>query len=255
MKNTPLQSMIDDWFDRMFVVDKRGKTVFFPWADNKQGYVLRSNSLVAKVKTFYKSSFFICLVVFILGASLFQSNFWGILGSLIISFGGWYLAYYLYVSRIVKSLPVAKANYSEIILEILEPEDGEESLQSDIQIPSQWIKPAPQRKWTVFGKIQHIWYRLSPGQMFMACFFVGIFTALIWLTYRPEQLVNVDYLIGFFVCFIVGYGCFVVAQNMESTEADWYGFIQWKLPVIGTMVVCWSFAAWFLYKFVGLIIR
>ena len=170
MKNTPLQYMIDDWLDRMFVVDKRGKTVFFPWGDNKPGYLLKSKSVGAKVKRFYKSSFFICLVVFLIAATLFHSNVWGIIGSIVVSFGGWYLAYYLYVSRIVSSLPVAKASYSEIILEKLEPEDEEASSQGDVQFPTHSNKSVPPREWNAFGRIKHIWYRLSPGQMFMVCF-------------------------------------------------------------------------------------
>jgi len=40
-----------------------------------------------------------------------------------VCFGGWYLVYYLYVSKIVKSLPVAKASYKDIVLEKLESEE------------------------------------------------------------------------------------------------------------------------------------
>jgi hypothetical protein len=254
MKNTPLQSMIDDWFDHMFVVDKRGKTVFFPWGDNKQGYVLKSKSLVAKVKKFYRGSFFICIVVFLIAASLFHNNFWGIVASLVISFGGWYLASYLYVSRIVGSLPIVQTSYNKIILEKLEPEDGEESPQSDIQFPAHWNEPVLQRKREVFGQIQHIWYRLSPGQILMVCFFVGMFTALIWSMYRPDQWIDADYLVGFFVCLLFGYGGFVVTQHMGPAKEDWFAFFQWKLSMIVIMVGGWSFAAWFLYKFVVLIV-
>jgi hypothetical protein len=173
---------------------------------------------------------------------------------MVICFGGWYLAYYLYVSRIVRFLPLAKERYTEIVLEKLEPEDEEELVPSDPQFPAHWNQPFPQRKWNIFAQLQHIWYLLSPGQIFMACFFIGIFTALIWSTYRPEQLVGADYFVGFFVCFTVGYGGFVVTQSMGSVKADWYGFIKWKLPFIMTMVGCWSMAAWLLYKFVALIV-
>jgi hypothetical protein len=38
----------------MFVVDKRGKLVFFPWGGQKQGYFIKSKSLVAKVKKFHR---------------------------------------------------------------------------------------------------------------------------------------------------------------------------------------------------------
>jgi len=70
MKNTPLKAVIDDALDRMFVLDRRGKMVFFPWGGNKQGYLLESKSLMAKTKKFYKSSFFVCLVAFLLNCSI-----------------------------------------------------------------------------------------------------------------------------------------------------------------------------------------
>ncbi len=126
MKNTPLKAIIDDSLDRMFVVDKRGKMVFFPWGGNKQGYLLKSKSLVTKTKKFYKSSFSVCLVIFIIAATILRNNFWGIIGSMFVCFGGWYFVYYLYISKLVKSLPVAKASYKDIMLEKLEPEDAEE---------------------------------------------------------------------------------------------------------------------------------
>ena len=64
MKNTLVLSMIDDWFDRMFIVDKQGKTIFFPWGDNKQGYMLKSKSLISKVRKFYTFSFIVALAAF-----------------------------------------------------------------------------------------------------------------------------------------------------------------------------------------------
>ena len=126
MKNTPLQYIIDESLDRMFVVDKRGKMVFFPWGDNKQGYLVKSKTLVTNIKKFYKSSFFVCLVVFLISGSIFHNNFWGIIGSMFVCFGGWQLVYNIHISKLVKSLPVAKASYKDIVLEKLEPEDVEE---------------------------------------------------------------------------------------------------------------------------------
>ena len=72
--------------------------------------------------------------------------------------------------------------------------------------------------------------------------------------YRPEQWVNADYLAGFLVCLLGGYGGFVVVQNMGPAREDWFAFFQWKLSFIVIMVAGWSFAAWFLYKFVVLIV-
>lgn len=114
----------------MFVHDKRGKLLFFPWGDSKPGYFIKSKTLVVRIKKFYKTSFFVCIVMFLIGISIFQ-NFWGFLGSLVVCFGGLYLVHRLYISRIVKSLPIAKVSYKDVVLEKLEPSEAEESeLQS-----------------------------------------------------------------------------------------------------------------------------
>lgn len=237
MKNTPLLSILADSFDRMFVVDKSGKMVFFPWGGKKQGYLIKSKSIVAKAKKFYTSSFLVCFVVLIIAMSIFNS-FWGIVGSMLFCFGGWYFVYYVYTSKIVKSLPVAKASYKDIVLEKLEPDEAEEPFQIDIQIPAHWNRPVPQAKSDTFAGIKRIWYRLSPGQLFMASFFIGIFTALIWSSYRPQRLEDTDYLVGFFVCLLWGFSGFVMTRNLQSSQADLPGFIRWKLPMIVIMVGC-----------------
>jgi hypothetical protein len=239
MKNTPLQSIIDDSFDRMFIVDQHGKIVFFPWGGKRQGYMLKSRSLVARVKKFYRSSLFICFVICVITASLLHNNLGGIVGSLLISSGGWCLSYYLYTTKIVKSLPTVKASYNEIVLNKLELVDNKELSQADIQFPAHWNRPAQHREW--------------PGQVLMACFFVGTFTGLIWSMYRPEHWVDADHFIGSLVSFLLGYGFFVVAQNMEAAKEDWFAFRQWKLSVIMLVVAAWSLAAWLLYKFVVVI--
>ena len=130
MKNTPLQSIMKDSLDRMFVYDKSGKLLFFPWGDNKPGYFIKSKSLEARIKKFYKTSFFVCIVMFLIGIAIFQ-DFWGFLGSLVVCFGSLYLVHRLYISRVVKLLPIAKVSYKDVVLEKLEPDDVEESeLQS-----------------------------------------------------------------------------------------------------------------------------
>ena len=126
MKNTLLRSITEDSLGRMFVYDKRGKLLFFPWGDNKPGYFIKSKSLEASIKKFYRSSFFVCIAMFLIGISIFQ-NFWGFLGSLIVCFGGLYFVHRLYISRVVKSLPIAKVSYKDVVLEKLEPDDAEES--------------------------------------------------------------------------------------------------------------------------------
>ncbi|SRR6266540_3669338 len=131
MKNTPLQSILEDSLGHMFVSDKSGKRMFFPWGDKKPGYLIKSKNLEVKIRTYYKRSFFVCLALFVIGASIFQ-GFWGIIGSLFVCFGGLYFVQQFYLSRIVKSLPIAKAKYKDVVLEKYEPDDTEES---DLQNP------------------------------------------------------------------------------------------------------------------------
>lgn len=131
MKKTPLQSINEDSLNRMFVYDKRGELLFFPWGDNQPGYFIKSKSLEARIRKFYKSSFFVCIAMFLIGISIFH-DFWGFVGSLIVCFGGLYFVHRFYISRVVKSLPIAKVSYKDIVLEKLEPDDAEES---DLQYP------------------------------------------------------------------------------------------------------------------------
>jgi len=126
MKTTPLQSITEDSLGRMFVYDKQGKLLFFPWGEKKPGYFIKSKSLATRIKKFYKSSFFVCIAMFLIGISIFR-DFWGFAGSLIVCFGGLYFVHRLYISRVVTSLPIAKVSYKDVILEKLEPDDAEES--------------------------------------------------------------------------------------------------------------------------------
>ena len=118
----------------MFVSDKRGKRMFFPWGDRKSGYLIKSKNFEEKFRTYYKRSFFVCLALFVIGASIFQ-GFWGIAGSLVVCFGGLYFVQQFYLSKIVKSLPIATVRYKEVVLEQYEPDDAEESAESDSQVP------------------------------------------------------------------------------------------------------------------------
>jgi hypothetical protein len=205
MKNNPLSSIITDSSDRLFVTDKSGKIVFFPWGSNKQGYYIKNRNLAAKVKKFYKTSFFVSFVLLIIPLSFFDKNYWGIVGSMVVCFGGWYLAYFLYVSRVVKSLQPAKANYTELVLAKYESDDTEsEDLegQTETQFPAQWSKPISQTNNDPFLGIKRIWYRLSPGQLLLLYFFIGVGIILISTTLIKHEFGESP--IDFFITFIVG---------------------------------------------------
>jgi hypothetical protein len=238
----------------MFVVDKHGKMVFFPWGSKQQGYYLKHKYRVEKVKKFYRSSFFTCLTIGLIVGSLFQ-NALGTIGSVLLSFGAWYLVYYLYASRIVRTLPIAKSSHTEIVLEKLESHGEEELSPSEVQFPAHWNQPVPPVKEKVVAQVQHIWYRLSPGQIFIACAFGGMLAGLLWSVYRPEHWSDADSFVGFLVCLLLGYGGFVVSQHMKSTGVGWLEFKQIRLAMAVTTVFGWGMAAWFLYQFVVLLLR
>ena len=254
MRNNPLSSIVTDSSDRLFVTDKSGKIVFFPWGPNKKGYYIKNKNLATKVKKFYKTSFFVCFVLLIIPLSFFDKNFWGIIGSMVVCFGGWYLAYFLYVSRVVKSLQPAKANYKELILASYESDDSEsEDLQgqTETQFPAQWSKPISQANNDPFLGIKRVWYRLSPGQLFILYIFIGIAIIMVSANLIKHEFGEspIDFLIAFVVSVLWGLAGFVVAKNMEVEKKDWWGFLNWKLPMILITVACWSFSAYSLYKF------
>ncbi len=127
MSFNPFFSIIRESFDHIFIVDKRGKMVFFPWGAKKQGYLIKDVSIVSKVKKFYYLSFSTSAVALLITTPKLN-NFWAFIGLMFICLGGWYFAYYLYTAKITKSLSAIKESYKEIILEKLEPDESEESI-------------------------------------------------------------------------------------------------------------------------------
>jgi hypothetical protein len=257
--HNPLFSIIAESSDHLFVTDKSGRSVFFPWGSGKQGYYVKNRNLIAKVKKFYKISFYICFILLIIALSFFEKSFWGIICSIVICFGGWYLAYFLYISIIVKSLQPAKASYKEIILakleaEVSEGKDLEE--QTKTQFLAQWNKTNLQIASDPFLGIKRIWYRLSPGQLFILYFFVGVGIIVVSANFIKHEFWEspIDFLISFVVSVIWGFAGFVVAKNMEGEKKDWWGFLNWKLPMILITVACWTFAVYSLYKFFSMIL-
>ncbi|MBV6394349.1 MAG: hypothetical protein KPEEDBHJ_03603 [Anaerolineales bacterium] len=255
--HNPFFSIIAESSDHLFVNDKSGKTVFFPWGSaSKQGYYVKNKKLIAKAKKFYKISFYACFALLIISLSIFEKSFWGTVGSMIVCFGGWYLAYFLYISIIVKSLQPAKASYKEIILSKYESEESENEELTEIKFPAQWSKPNHQVVNEPFSGIKRIWSRLSPGQLFMLYFFIGSGIVWIWANLNQHEFGEspIDFLVSCSVCILWGLAGFVVAKNMEIEKSDWWNFLNWKLPMIFIAVVFWSLAIASLYKFFVMII-
>jgi hypothetical protein len=191
----------------------------------------------------------------IIALSFFNKNFLGIVGAMVVCFGGWYFAYFLYVSRIVKSLPPVKTSYKELVLAQFESDDSEKEdseKQTETRFPAQWSKPIPQITSDPFFGIKRILYRLSPGQLFMLYIFAGIGIIMIWSNFQLEKFGEspIDFLIACLVCILWGLAGFVVARNMESEKKDWWGFLNWKLPMILIAAACWILAIVSLYKFI-----
>ncbi len=257
--HNPLFSIIAESSDHLFVTDKSGKTLFFPWGSGKQGYYVKSRNLIAKAKKFYKTSFYVCFILLIIALAFFEKSFWGIVGSMVICFGGWYFAYFLYVSITVKSLQPAKASYKEIILAKLEAEASEDDdleEQPKTRFPEQWSKPHPQITSDPFSSIKRVWYRLSPGQLFILYFFIGIGISMVWANFNQHEFGEspIDFLVACFVCILWGLAGFVVAKKMEIEKKDWWNFLNWKLPMILMAVIFWILAIASLYKFFVMIV-
>ena len=240
--------MLSKYADEMFVTDKKGRVVFF---SGKQGYYVKNKKLINKIKGFYKKSFYICFILLIITLAIFEKNFWGIVGSITFCLGSWYLVNSLYISKVVKSLRPAKINYKELILSKYETEDTEEVELIETKISSQWKNPTPRTIDDLFLGIKRVWYSLSPGQLLLFYFFVGVSIILISTTIIKHEFGEspIDFFIAFIVGLIWGFAFFIGAKNMEGDEIDWWGFLNWKLPMILFTAACWSFAVYSLYKF------
>lgn len=225
MKNTPFSLIITNSSNRLLVTDKSGRTVFFPWGPNKQGYYIKK-VIASKVIKFYKNSYPICLVLLITTLSLWGNSFWGIVISIALCFGGLYLAHFLYFSRVVKSLSPARASYKELILAKYESDDSDsEDLQeqTETKFPAQWSKPIAQTNNEPFLGVKRIWYRLSPGQLFALFIFLGGGIIMVSANFIKHEFGEspIDFLIAFVVSVLWGFAGFVVVQNMDGDKKDW----------------------------------
>ena len=126
MSFSPFFTTVSKSFDDIFVVDKRGNTVFFPWGTKKQGYLIKDIRIIPKVKSFYYLSFLISLAIPLAMAPRLN-NFWMSAGVICVCLGGWFFAYYLYTVKITKPLRIFRKSYKEIVLEKLEPDELEDS--------------------------------------------------------------------------------------------------------------------------------
>jgi hypothetical protein len=254
MKPFQISSIYGEFFDDMFVTDKHGKAVFFPWGSRKQGYLLKNKDLATKIKEFYFLSLFVYFIILGITISMFY-DFWSIVGLFVTCSVGWFIVYYFYIANITKSLSVAQASYKELVLEKLETDASEES-QHVSQFPTRWNDFTFQPKKNETSPFKRFWARLSPMQLTVISFLVGLSAGAIELSYHPQKYSGpADSWLVFFPCFFLGLGGFIFTFFGEAPQEGISGFILWKLPMLCVMVVFWLLAFWSLYDFVLAIVK
>lgn len=249
----PFLLMIDNLASQMFITDKSGKVVFFPWGAKKEGYYI-NKTIEPSIKKFIKASFLVCFILIIISLPFWKDNLLGIVGTMAICFGGWYFVFYLFVSRIVKSLQPTKANYTELIFERYETEElnGHElEEQNQTEFPAQWNEPLPQANRDPFLGVKIFWFSLMPVQHFTLLFFFGCGIFAVYVNNINHRMGErpIDFLISSAVCVICGYGSFIFARNIETSKKDWGIFINRKLPMVSMTIIFWGLALYSLYKF------
>ncbi len=240
----------------MFVIDKHGRTILFPWGAKRQGYLVKDKNLVSKFKKFYSYTFFIYFITLVILTALFHS-FWSIVGAFLVCSSSAWLIYHIYTSRVTKSLTAVQASYKEIILEKIEDDvSKDEKSQFDAQFPVKWSSSVSQPKRDSFSSLKRFWSLLSPGYLAIASFLIGFLAIAIELSYHPQKYSGAaDSWLVFFSCFFFGLGGFIVTVFGEAPQEGILGFIQWKLPMLFVMIVFWLLAFWSLYDYVMAIIK
>jgi hypothetical protein len=254
MKPFKISSIYGVFFDGMFVSDKHGKVIFFPWGSQKQGYLLKNKGLSTKIKEFYFLSLFVYFITLGITISMFY-DFWSIVGLFVTCSVGWFIVYYFYIANITKSLSVAQASYKEIVLEKLEIDASEESKHFS-QFPTRWNYSTSQPKKNGISPFKRFGARFSPMQLAVISFLVGLSAGAIELSYHPQKYSgSADSWLVFFPCFFFGLGGFIFTFFGEAPQEGVLGFILWKLPMLGVMIVFWLLAFWSLYDFVVVIVK
>ncbi len=249
-------SIAKEYAKSMFVVDKHGRTILFPWGAKRQGYLVKDKNLESQAKKFYSYTFSVYLTESVIMAAFFHS-FWAIVSVFLFCSISISLVYYFYTTKITKSLTAVKASYKEIILEkITEDISKEEESQFETRFPVKWSRSISQPKRDLFSSLKRFWYRLSPGYLAAASFLTGFLALAIELSYHPQKYSGpADSWLVFFPCFFFGLGSFIFTIYGEAPEEGIFSFLQWKLPMFGVMVGFWLLAFWSLYDFVVAVVK
>jgi hypothetical protein len=240
----------------MFVIDKHGRTILFPWGTKKQGYLVKDKNLELRALKFYSYTFSVYFIVLVIMTALFHS-FWAIVSVFLVCSISTLFVHYFYTTKITKSLTAVKASYKEIVLEkIAEDVSKEEESQFETRFPVKWSRSISQPKRDSFSSLNRFWSRLSPGYLAIASFLTGFLAAAIGMSYHPQKYSGVaDSWLVFFPCFFFGLGGFIFTIYGEAPQEGILGFTRWKLPMIGVMIGFWLLAFWSLYDYVMAIVK
>jgi hypothetical protein len=257
MANNPMNSMFEEQLEKLFITDKRGSMLFFPYTSRKKGYYLDDPGTQDKFIKLFSNLMWVYLAVVSILSVLFRRP-----GLMFIFFLAYPLAYLLiyriYVSMITRSLERTTKSYSEIILEKLESE----ALAQEDEEESEMEYPAPVRpkiriqpvKSDPFLKIKRLYYRLSAGHLA----FISGSIAVAILVIHPLKFSDLpqDYFYIFWVCLLFGFSGFIITINADTSESNesWYQkYLQARLMSFLVMVGCWGGALYALVKWFVLV--
>jgi hypothetical protein len=250
MKVYSWSSVVEFFTRRMFIVDKHGRIIFFPWGIRGKGYILKNVAMKEKTANFYTS----CVIAYLLGigflAGRFQ-NFLGIIGLLLISGSILLLTWYVYSWNITRYLSITRASYKEIVLDKVtsdsEKFEDKKKNSNTLKISKNYLPPSI--KSDPFLRFKAIYYGLSAGQLFADSLFAGLTIGLIWTVFHSQSISGKpeEWLIAFLVAFFFGLSGFFMVSRSETS--GFMEFIFYKLSFGFFMGICWLGALFFLYKF------
>jgi hypothetical protein len=228
MRLSPLTPIIEKSLEMMFVVDKHGDTLFFPWGSRHKGYVLNDLALQEKISKFYSVSFTIYLFTMCLLFAIFFRSGWFI-GIIFIWAACFLFIYSLYINRITKSLSSANASYVDILLDKIVPDEEEAENQelSYIPRPATAAYPGSEPVKGPFVKLGALFYRLPSGLWCSILWLIGMAIAVIWYTFHPAYYSNsrANELTAFFALFFGGLGFLtyvIKGDSIRGNSPPWF---------------------------------
>jgi hypothetical protein len=249
MKTTQKSSIFGEMFSSMFVLDKHGKLLFFPWGSSKKGYILENKEKSIQIKKFYSLLFLVSTPTLLIISSSVH-DFWSLIGLLLVYLLGLLITYYLYTANAIKSLAVTELTYKDAVLENITSGASEE-VDGNIIYPSHKSFAVARKRDPLTG-IKRFWYRYLQGYAAIASFLMGFVVAGIAMYFHPKGLSaqSTNSLVVFLTCFFWGLGGFFLTVYGDVPKNPRFISIILKFAVVSVMIVFWSLSLWSLYNFV-----